>query len=520
MFRSSRFFNSAKQFCNKQQHNNAFRNFSTSSQTSSSSQQSATAAPKRSKLKSFLLASTAAATATSLYIYNDDDLSERVTRSAYFWRHTMPIYAHYRLTQYTVRNKSEEEQKKAYQVLHEIYAAECMKIILHLKGFYVKLGQIGSIRGDFMPREYIELLSKLQDEVPCEDGEFAVKLIEEQLGQPVDKLFKSFNPTAIAAASIGQVHDAVLHDGTSVVVKLQYPKVKRLFSLDLATVKAFCRLAQPEHLTMLEELAKQMMTEFDFRREGENLKVISSKMHKKFGSEIVVPEPIEGMVTENVLVMTKLYGTKLMNRMKQQLEDLAHRTKRPVKELMDEYYEMLQSPVPIRNPLFEPPKPIVVRMYWWYLRSITALTNLGKTLYNHTIGRVTTQLPYSVALPPVHPQLTLDVLNRVHAHQVLVDGHFNGDCHPGNVLILNDGKLGLIDYGQVKQISSAERLMLSKLIVALAENRSSDIVRIFTEMGFKSKNMNPRIIEQTARVFFDKDDKITTEGKEKQTEVG
>jgi len=71
----------------------------------------------------------------------------------------------------------------------------------------------------------------------------------------------------LGAASIGQVHRAKLRTGEEVVIKIQYPNVKELFKTDIATIKAFCRLAQPVHLPMLDEIEKQFMTEFDYRSE-------------------------------------------------------------------------------------------------------------------------------------------------------------------------------------------------------------------------------------------------------------
>lgn len=70
---------------------------------------------------------------------------------------------------------------------------------------------------------------------------------------------------------------------------------------------------------------------------------------------------------------------------------------------------------------------------------------------------------------------------------MLIDGYFNGDCHPGNILLLgtDTGKpqLGLIDYGQVKKLSNETRLLMCKLIIALAEDNKADAVRLLKEAG-------------------------------------
>jgi aarF domain-containing kinase len=169
-------------------------------------------------------------------------------------------------------------------------------------------------------------------------------------------VFSEFDHTPIGAASIGQVHRAVLKKtGQEVAVKVQYPLVERLFRSDIEvcihththtyintyfllqestarthiytyihvyihththththtpqTIKNFCRLAQPEHLTYIEEIEKQFLTEFDYRREAKNLKMIQRHTHKHYGNAVVVPQPV--FATKYVLAMEFLHGEKL-----------------------------------------------------------------------------------------------------------------------------------------------------------------------------------------------------------------
>jgi len=82
----------------------------------------------------------------------------------------------------------------------------------------------------------------------------------------------------------------------------------------------------------------------------------------------------------------------------------------------------------------------------------------------------------------------------------------------GNVILMPDGRLGLIDYGQVKELSIQNRIQLSKLVKALAENDSEKIQKVFIEMGFQTQEMNPYVIEKTAQVFFNRCDREMTEG--------
>jgi len=74
----------------------------------------------------------------------------------------------------------------------------------------------------------------------------------------------------------------------------------------------------------------------------------------------------------------------------------------------------------------------------------------------------------------------MELLHEVHAHQIFINGAFNGDPHPGNFLLMDDGRIGLIDYGQVKHINLKTRLNYAKLILALADDDKDRIVDIFT----------------------------------------
>lgn len=144
--------------------------------------------------------------------------------------------------------------------------------------------------------------------------------------------------------------------------------------------------------------------------------------------------------------------------------------------------------------------------------------------------------PYVKTQKLLDTEEMMHTLFMVHGHQIFVDGSFNGDPHPGNILLTDDGRIGLIDYGQVKHMPREERVQLSKLFVALANDdkeavcalRSSvceqflhflkfssglietiprfQVIREYTEMGFRTKFMNPEVIYQHCNVFFNIDD--------------
>src|ERR1051326_2239431 len=106
---------------------------------------------------------------------------------------------------------------------------------------FVKLGQLLSSRADLLPERYLKPLSRLQDRVkpfPFQDVEF---IIETELRTKINKAFSHFEPEPLAAASLGQVHRAALHDGRPVVVKVQRPNIARQIEEDFAALEEIAR---------------------------------------------------------------------------------------------------------------------------------------------------------------------------------------------------------------------------------------------------------------------------------------
>jgi predicted unusual protein kinase regulating ubiquinone biosynthesis (AarF/ABC1/UbiB family) len=114
---------------------------------------------------------------------------------------------------------------------------------LKLGGLMIKLGQFLSARADLLPEEALSVLATLQDEVPAEPFSHVVSVIEEELGQPIADLFSSIETSATAAASLGQVHKAVLAStGSEVAVKVQRPNIEQLVRMDLGSLKFVIRM--------------------------------------------------------------------------------------------------------------------------------------------------------------------------------------------------------------------------------------------------------------------------------------
>src|SRR5690606_37928788 len=116
-------------------------------------------------------------------------------------------------------------------------------------------------------------------------------------------------------------HRARLKGGREVVIKVMLPDSEDLFKGDMKTIKAFCKLAQPEHLVMLDEVEKQFKTEFDYRREGQNLNIVRQNIMPTWSDRVVIPEPI--FATKEVLVMDYIKGIKLVDGLQANFERTA-----------------------------------------------------------------------------------------------------------------------------------------------------------------------------------------------------
>lgn len=468
-----------------------------------------------------LLGTTAVGSAGVTYQSQSD---EGFRRSLYFWRKAFPIYLHYRATQLYMEQLGlpEAEQDAEYDRLHARFAPEVFDIVLELKGFYIKLAQVGSTRPDFLAQPYLERAATLQDDAPSKPIEEIVAIIEASYGKPASDVFASIDSTPLGVASIGQAHRAVLKDGTEVAVKVQHPDAEGFFRWDIKTIQDFCRLFQPAHLPYLEEVEKQFMTEFDYYEEAKNLELVRRNIAKSpFAKQIAIPEPLTPLCTKEVLVMEFLKGKKLLDGIHDHFAAIAADRGVTVDDLKREQERIDKERAAQGLDIESGPSASTLRMYAWTLAAKRAARRAGRLLYDYSYGFVSPKTwpeepNYQILNIPDVLKLVMDV----HGYEIFVDGSFNGDPHPGNILLLDDGRLGLIDYGQVKHISKEHRLNLAKLIVALADGTRDDIIRVLTQdMGIRTVNSNPYYLEKQARLMIDNDDRSITEGMNAQAFV-
>ncbi|KAL3133809.1 hypothetical protein ABBQ32_008284 [Trebouxia sp. C0010 RCD-2024] len=186
--------------------------------------------------------------------------------------------------------------------------------LLSLGPTFIKVGQLFSTRSDLFSAAFTDELAKLQDRVPAFAPDKAVAIIESELGAPVSQLFRSFQKQPIAAASLGQVHRAVLHTGETVVVKVQRPGLKNLFDIDMANLKVLAKQMDrtdenSDFLGIYDEAEAILYKEIDYISEGKN----ADRFRRNFqdDSNIQVPGVYWQFTSPRVITLDYLPGTKI-----------------------------------------------------------------------------------------------------------------------------------------------------------------------------------------------------------------
>jgi ubiquinone biosynthesis protein len=278
---------------------------------------------------------------------------------------------------------------------------------------FVKLGQLLSSRADLLPPIYLRSLARLQDHVKPFGYAEVQTIVEAELGARINKIFSSFDPDPIAAASLGQVHRAALHDGRPVAVKVQRPNIAKQIEEDFAALSEMAQFlsrhtqfGQRYQLTkILEEFETTLALELDYRREATNLVRLGQNL--KHFERILIPQPVDDYTTSKVLTMDYIEGTKIT-----EISPLAH-------------LEM-EGPV------------------------------LAEELF------------------------------RAYLQQVLVDGIFHADPHPGNILLTSDYRVVLLDLGMVGHTTPSMQESLLKMLLAISEGDSDTAADIAIQISNSS----------------------------------
>lgn len=300
------------------------------------------------------------------------------------------------------------EEKLSYR--RKIQAKWIRESLLELGPTFIKVGQLFSTRADLFPSEYVEELSKLQDRVPAFTYDQAAALVEADLGKPLGQLFRNFDPTPLAAASLGQVHKAQLHGGEEVVVKIQRPGLKQLFTIDLAILKRIAQYFQNhprwgrgrDWLGIYEECCRILWQETDYLNEGRN----ADTFRRNFRSVdwVKVPRVYWRYTSPRILTLEYVPGIKIS------------------------HYEALEAAGLDRK----------------------LLAKLGA---------------------------------RAYLQQLLNNGFFHADPHPGNLAVSSEGALIFYDFGMMGEIKTNVREKLMQTLFSIAEKNADRLIESLIDLG-------------------------------------
>jgi ubiquinone biosynthesis protein len=182
---------------------------------------------------------------------------------------------------------------------------------------FVKIGQLLSTRADLLPLAYMEALTRLQDKVEPFSYQEVEAIVTSELGVRISKGFSEFEEVPVAAASLGQVHRAVMRNGRPVAVKVQRPDIRERICSDLDALAEIATFADKNTQAgkryafgeMLDQFRKSLLRELDYRQEARNLVTLGENL-KDF-DRIVVPQPVDDYTTSRVLTIDYIRGDKI-----------------------------------------------------------------------------------------------------------------------------------------------------------------------------------------------------------------
>lgn len=227
-----------------------------------------------------------------------------------FWT----IFASYGMTWLLARVLPRSPRERLWERAHRKNALRLASGFTRLRGVFIKVGQVLSVIGTFLPKAYGEALEKLQDKVPAQPFPEIEARLREALGDdPLDR-FESFEREPLAAASLAQVHRAVTRDGRTVAVKVLYPGIEQLIRRDLAVLRSVLPVIRrlfpiSRQERILDQLSAMLARETNYQNERRNMERLRAVFADK--DNVVVPVVVDELTSAGVLTMTFEAGLKI-----------------------------------------------------------------------------------------------------------------------------------------------------------------------------------------------------------------
>ena len=240
--------------------------------------------------------------------------SERIYRARRISTTFGRVYLGIKANQFIERRLRPPDMRERWSRFNRTSAESIYETAIDLRGLILKGCQFLGARSDVLPREYVEVLSRLQDRVPPKSFRVVKTTVEAELGRPLSAVFRRFAERPIASASLAQVHEAELLDGQRVAVKVQYPEIGALVRSDLANLRVLFRAVGVferdfDLMPLVDELASYVPRELNFVNEGHNAETIARMFAGR--DDVAVPRIHWQLTTRRVLVMEFIDGIKI-----------------------------------------------------------------------------------------------------------------------------------------------------------------------------------------------------------------
>ena len=314
-----------------------------------------------------------------------------------------------------LRNRKKDEED---QLPDETIPIRIRRVLEDLGPAYIKLGQMLSTRPDLVGVEISEELQKLRDNTPVTEFSEMKKVIESELGKPIDEIYKSINEDPIGSASIGQVYTAVLKENNEeVAVKVQKPNIEEIIKSDLKIMK-FLAVRIDKYVSktkiynlpsIIAEFERTILKEINFEEEVRNMEVLANNFENVY--YVHIPYPYLDYCTKKVITMELIDGVELSKVIKSTCDK--YDKKLIAKRGMDSYFK-----------------------------------------------------------------------------QVMVDGFFHADPHPGNIMVYEDNKICYIDVGMVGILTDDFKGNLAELVLLLYNGNTDNIINQLIYMDIITPSQN------------------------------
>lgn len=347
---------------------------------------------------------------------------------------------------------TKEKLCEMWEERHEQSSLELSKLLNELGGFYLKIGQVFATKQDLLPFQYTKRLKLLFDSCKASPGDYIREMLVSELGG--DERFTSFEFEPIASATIAQVHRAtgVLEGGEKarLAVKILHKDVEKLMKNDIGNLIAFTDFVQEklnlrfnvDQASIMREYRDIVPQEFDFVREVSNLRRIARRIK---GSNVVTPVALSHLCTDKIITMTFLEGPTFSQIIEQQ-------------ERLHEQSDSAEQGQPV--------------------------------------GR-------DIDLSNFRPKELLTSLLEAFGQMIFEEEMFHGDPHPGNLVWVAQDEVGLIDFGECKELRKDQVILLAKMTIALARGTRKMIGEALDNIGVIVEGVANDFKATVAKIIFD-----------------